>query len=73
MQNFDCVNQDPKGNRGDAESLHHSLRLDLENVLDTLYPRERNVLRLRYGLDDGRERTLVEIGEFLSVSLFNRS
>ena len=34
------------------------LREDLEGVLATLSPRERDVLRLRYGLDDGRMKTL---------------
>ena len=38
------------------------LREDLEGVLATLSPRERDVLRLRYGLDDGRMKTLEEIG-----------
>jgi RNA polymerase primary sigma factor len=44
------------------------LREDLEKVLDTLSPRERDVLRLRYGLDDGRMKTLEEIGEIFNVT-----
>ena len=44
------------------------LREDLENVLDTLSPRERDVLRLRYGLDDGRMKTLEEIGQIFNVT-----
>ena len=48
-----------------AKSL---LREDLESVLDTLSPRERDVLRLRYGLDDGRMKTLEEIGQIFNVT-----
>lgn len=44
------------------------LREDLENVLDTLSPRERDVLRLRYGLDDGKMKTLEEIGQIFNVT-----
>ncbi len=44
------------------------LREDLENVLDTLSTRERDVLRLRYGLDDGRMKTLEEIGQIFNVT-----
>lgn len=44
------------------------LREDLENVLGTLSPRERDVLRLRYGLDDGRMKTLEEIGQIFNVT-----
>jgi RNA polymerase primary sigma factor len=44
------------------------LREDLESVLGTLSPRERDVLRLRYGLDDGRMKTLEEIGQIFNVT-----
>jgi RNA polymerase primary sigma factor len=44
------------------------LREDLEAVLNTLSPRERDVLRLRYGLDDGRMKTLEEIGQLFNVT-----
>ncbi len=44
------------------------LREDLESVLDTLTPRERDVLKLRYGLDDGRMKTLEEIGQIFNVT-----
>ncbi|MGA1626767.1 MAG: RNA polymerase sigma factor RpoD, partial [Prochlorothrix sp.] len=44
------------------------LREDLEGVLSTLSPRERDVLRLRYGLDDGRMKTLEEIGQIFNVT-----
>ena len=44
------------------------LREDLESVLATLSPRERDVLRLRYGLDDGRMKTLEDIGQIFEVT-----
>ena len=44
------------------------LREDLEGVLATLSPRERDVLRLRYGLDDGRMKTPEEIGQIFDVT-----
>ena len=44
------------------------LREDLEGVLATLSPRERDVLRLRYGLYDGRMKTLEEIGQIFDVT-----
>ncbi|MBQ6603229.1 MAG: RNA polymerase sigma factor RpoD [Eubacterium sp.] len=44
------------------------LREQLEEVLDTLTPREQKVLRLRFGLDDGRARTLEEVGREFSVT-----
>ena len=44
------------------------LREQLEEVLDTLTPREQKVLRLRFGMDDGRARTLEEVGREFSVT-----
>jgi RNA polymerase primary sigma factor len=44
------------------------LKEQLENVLDTLSAREEKVLRLRFGLDDGRSRTLEEVGQFFGVT-----
>lgn len=41
---------------------------DLEKVLDTLRWNEKIVIRMRFGLGDGRMRTLQEIGEALGVS-----
>ena len=37
-------------------------------VLCTLSPRERDVLRLRFGMDDGRQRTLEEVGQLFGVT-----
>ncbi len=44
------------------------LKEQLEDVLDTLTEREENVLRLRFGLDDGRSRTLEEVGRVFGVT-----
>jgi RNA polymerase primary sigma factor len=44
------------------------LKEQLVDVLDTLTPREQNVLRLRFGLDDGRSRTLEEVGKRFDVT-----
>ena len=44
------------------------LKEQLEDVLDTLTDREENVLRLRFGLDDGRTRTLEEVGRVFGVT-----
>ena len=44
------------------------LKEQLMDVLDTLTPREEKVLRLRFGLDDGRARTLEEVGKEFQVT-----
>ncbi len=44
------------------------LREQLTSVLDTLTPRESRVLKLRFGLDDGRMRTLEEVGKEFNVT-----
>jgi len=44
------------------------LKEQLEGVLETLTPRERKVLKLRFGLDDGRPRTLEEVGQEFGVT-----
>ena len=50
------------------EAIHHMLTQDMNNMLYTLSEREGEVLRLRYGLDDGTERTLEEVGRIMMVS-----
>ena len=47
---------------------HELLREDLAEVLSSLSPRERDVLRLRFGMDDGRQRTLEEVGQLFGVT-----
>ena len=52
-----------------AESAAYTLlKEQLIDVLDTLTPREEKVLRLRFGLDDGRARTLEEVGREFNVT-----
>jgi len=52
-----------------AEAASHQLlREQMENVLDSLSGRERRVLQLRFGLDDGRSRTLEEVGKEFGVT-----
>lgn len=55
--------------RAPAEAAAEAMLKDhVEDALQELTPRERQVLRLRFGLEDGRDRTLGEIGEELGVS-----
>ena len=49
-------------------AAYELLKEQLEDVLDTLTEREENVLRLRFGLDDGRSRTLEEVGKVFGVT-----
>src|SRR5205823_14336006 len=47
---------------------HHLFDEELHRALALLPPRERTVITLRYGIGDGRCRTLLEIGKELSIS-----
>ena len=49
-------------------AAYELLKEQLEDVLDTLTEREEHVLRLRFGLDDGRTRTLEEVGQVFGVT-----
>ena len=49
-------------------ALQAMLKEQLDSVLSTLTPREEKVIRLRFGLDDGRPRTLEEVGEVFDVT-----
>ena len=52
-----------------AEAASHTLlKEQLSSVLSTLTPREEKVLRLRFGLEDGRPRTLEELGQEFHVT-----
>ena len=52
-----------------AEAASFALMKEqLMDVLDTLTPREEKVLRLRFGLDDGHQRTLEEVGKEFNVT-----
>ncbi|MDR1521923.1 MAG: RNA polymerase sigma factor RpoD [Streptococcaceae bacterium] len=49
-------------------ATYKMLKLQLESVLGTLTDREENVLRLRFGLEDGKNRTLEEVGRVFGVT-----
>jgi RNA polymerase primary sigma factor len=51
----------------DAASLT-MLHSEVEHVLDTLTPRERRVIQLRFGLNDGHQRTLEEVGKRFALT-----
>ncbi|MFF5171028.1 RNA polymerase sigma factor SigB [Micromonospora sp. NPDC000089] len=58
---------DPAAQPGDAASTGE-LRNEVRIVLSTLSQREQAVIRLRFGLDDGRQRTLDEVGKEFGLS-----
>lgn len=45
-----------------------SIVRDIQEILCTLSDREAGVIRMRYGLDDGKEKTLEDVGAFYNVS-----
>jgi len=49
-------------------AAYESLKTELREVLDTLTDREQQVIRMRFGLDDGRQRTLEEVGMAFGVT-----
>ncbi|MBP1556791.1 MAG: RNA polymerase sigma factor RpoD [Oscillospiraceae bacterium] len=63
----DFIPDDDAPAPADAAS-HVLLREQLSEVLHTLTPREEKVLRLRFGLEDGRSRTLKEVGKEFKVT-----
>ena len=60
--------EDSETDRPETTVTHELLRQDLARMLNELTPRERDVLRLRFGLDDGRQRTLEEVGQLFAVT-----
>ncbi|MGH3742161.1 MAG: RNA polymerase sigma factor SigB, partial [Micromonosporaceae bacterium] len=66
LSDFVC-GADPKSDPQDNVS-YGLLRHEMEGVLSTLNPREQEVIRLRFGLDDGRQRTLDEVGREFGLS-----
>lgn len=52
----------------DDAASHELLKEQMQEVLDSLAPRERRVLILRFGLEDGRQRTLEEVGKEFGVT-----
>jgi len=49
-------------------ATNQSLKEQIRKALSTLKPKEQIILKLRYGLDDGRARTLEEVGSEFSVT-----
>jgi RNA polymerase nonessential primary-like sigma factor len=49
-------------------TLNSSLRTDLERLMADLTPQQRQVLSLRFGLEDGQAMTLAKIGDLLNIS-----
>ena len=64
----DYVKKARELNRADIDESHTLLKEQLATVLQTLTPREEKVLRLRFGLEDGRPRTLEEVGKEFKVT-----
>ncbi|MGM9965979.1 RNA polymerase sigma factor RpoD [uncultured Rummeliibacillus sp.] len=60
--------EDSEAQSPSEHAAYELLKEQLEDVLDTLTDREENVLRLRFGLDDGRTRTLEEVGKVFGVT-----
>lgn len=60
--------EDQEATSPSDHAAYELLKEQLEDVLDTLTDREENVLRLRFGLDDGRTRTLEEVGKVFGRS-----
>lgn len=60
--------EDQEATSPSDHAAYELLKEQLEDVLDTLTDREENVLRLRFGLDDGRTRTLEEVGKVFGVT-----
>ncbi len=60
--------EDEDAQAPDEAASYILLKEQLEEVLETLTPREAKVLRLRFGLDDGRSRTLEEVGQEFGVT-----
>lgn len=52
----------------DSKVSQENLTEELDKILESLRPRERDVLKLRFGLNDGNKRTLEEIGQLFGVS-----
>ncbi|MCI2424063.1 sigma-70 family RNA polymerase sigma factor [Saccharopolyspora sp. K220] len=63
----DLLGHDPHASP-EEDAGYRLLRREIEAVLNTLDQREQEVIRLRCGLDDGRQRTLDEIGRELGVT-----
>ncbi|KAL8162598.1 hypothetical protein V2J09_014087 [Rumex salicifolius] len=59
---------DPDAETSEDLLIKQFMKLDIEKVLDTLTQREKQVIKWRFGMGDGRTKTLQEIGELMGVS-----
>mmetsp|Transcript_44004 Transcript_44004/g.99427 ORF Transcript_44004/g.99427 Transcript_44004/m.99427 type:complete len:314 (-) Transcript_44004:147-1088(-) len=57
-----------EGPRPEEATEANMLKGDVERLVDTLSPREQDVIRMRFGLDSGKPKTLEEIGNVFSVT-----
>ena len=68
-------NEDESEDKNDDDATlipsitHDILRRDIMDVMENLSPRERDLLKLRFGLDDGKTRTLEEVGLLFGITL----
>ncbi|KAG6750858.1 hypothetical protein POTOM_045373 [Populus tomentosa] len=62
------VTADPEAETAEDVLMKEFMKKDLEKVLGSLSPRENQVVRWRFGMEDGRMKTLQEIGELMGVS-----
>jgi RNA polymerase primary sigma factor len=60
--------EDNELTRPDASTADELMREDLSRILNQLTPRERDIMYLRYGLEDGKQRTLEEVGQLFSIT-----
>jgi len=60
--------EDNEATRPDATTAEELMRQDLSRMLSQLTPRERDIMHLRYGLEDGRQRTLEEVGRLFNIT-----
>ncbi len=57
-----------QGLQPDEQATRELLKIHLDEVLNSLSPREKRVLQLRFGLEDGKQRTLEEVGKEFGVT-----
>ena len=55
-------------NAPDFRLMNDSLKQGLESIFEELTPREARILKLRFGLEDGKDRTLEEVGNIYNVT-----
>ena len=60
--------EDDESDRPEATTAEELMRQDLGRMLSQLTPRERDIMHLRYGLEDGRQRTLEEVGKLFNIT-----